>query len=102
MFVAESSESFRVADREQFYFSASRFKQALSIYTDDKNELLEAVRKSSHRPSVTDLISHEILAMPETAMIKSPFPSMTKPDLNDVQKNNQRRASIGSADESAT
>jgi conjugative relaxase-like TrwC/TraI family protein len=60
VFVAESSESFRAADREQFYVSASRFKEALTIYTDDKHQLLEAVRKSSHRPSATDLVKKEI------------------------------------------
>jgi conjugative relaxase-like TrwC/TraI family protein len=60
VFVAESSESFRAADREQFYVSASRFKKALTIYTDDKHHLLEAVRKSSHRPSATDLVKKEI------------------------------------------
>jgi ATP-dependent exoDNAse (exonuclease V) alpha subunit len=40
VFVAESSESFRAADRQQFYVSVSRFKEALTIYTDDKDELL--------------------------------------------------------------
>ena len=60
VFVAESSESFRAADREQFYVSASRFKEALTIYTDDKHQLLEAVRKSSHRPSALDLVAKEI------------------------------------------
>jgi conjugative relaxase-like TrwC/TraI family protein len=60
VFVAESSESFRAADREQFYVSASRFKEALTIYTDDKHQLLEAVRKSSHRPSALDLVKKEI------------------------------------------
>ncbi|MGH7991264.1 MAG: hypothetical protein ACREDS_13870 [Limisphaerales bacterium] len=47
VFVAESSESFRAADREQFYVSASRFKESLTIYTDDKRELLAAVRPTS-------------------------------------------------------
>jgi hypothetical protein len=60
VFVAESSESFRAADREQFYVSASRFKETLTIYTDDKHHLLEAVRKSSHRPSALDLVKNEI------------------------------------------
>jgi len=59
VFVAESSESFRAAGREQFYVSTSRFKENLTIYTDDKHQLLEAVRKSSHRPSATDLVSKE-------------------------------------------
>src|SRR5438046_1936617 len=60
VFVAESSQSFRAADREQFYVSASRFKEALTIYTDDKEELLEAVSKSSERPSATDLVAKQL------------------------------------------
>lgn len=60
VFVAESSESFRAADREQFYVSASRFKESLTIYTDDKRELLAAIRKSSHRPAALDLVKKEI------------------------------------------
>jgi ATP-dependent exoDNAse (exonuclease V) alpha subunit len=60
VFVAESSESFRAADREQFYVSASRFKESLTIYTDDKHELLNAVRKSSQRHAALDLISKEM------------------------------------------
>jgi hypothetical protein len=58
VFVAESSESFRAADRQQFYVSASRFKEALTIYTDDKQQLLDAVSKSSERPSAMDLVRH--------------------------------------------
>lgn len=72
VFVAESSESFRAADREQFYVSASRFKKSLTIYTDDKRELLAAVCKSSHRPAALDLVTKEIAeSAPEAPMIKS-------------------------------
>lgn len=60
VFIAESSESFQAADREQFYVSASRFKEALTVYTDDKHQLLEAVSKSSQRPSATDLAVKEL------------------------------------------
>ncbi len=60
VFAAESSESFRAADREQFYVSASRFKEVLTIYTDDKRQLLEAVSKSSARPSAMDLAAKQI------------------------------------------
>jgi len=60
VFIAESSESFRAADREQFYVSASRFKEALTIYTDDKRQLLAAVSKSSERPSATDLVAKQL------------------------------------------
>ena len=83
VFVAESSESFRAAGREQFYVSASRFKEALTIYTDDKHQLLEAVRKSSHRPSATDLVSKEISEPTEETIAKRPLPPV---DVRNVQK----------------
>jgi len=54
------AESFRAADREQFYVSASRFKEALTIYTDDKRQLLAAVSKSSEPPSATDLVAKQL------------------------------------------
>jgi len=68
VFVAESSESFRAADREQFYVSASRFKESLTVYTDDKHELLAAVRKSSQRPAALDLVKK---VLPEVLKKKS-------------------------------
>ena len=65
VFVAESSESFRAADRQQFYVSASRFKEALTIYTDDKRQLLKAVSKTSERPSATDLVAKQVSGEPK-------------------------------------
>ncbi len=72
VFVAESSESFRAAGREQFYVSASRFNEALTIYTDDKHQLLEAVRKSSNRPSATDLMAKEIFESADETVTRKP------------------------------
>jgi conjugative relaxase-like TrwC/TraI family protein len=86
VFVAESSESFRAADREQFYVSASRFKEALTIYTDDKHQLLEAVKKSSHRPSATDLVSKDICESPDEATTKKPVPPVPQVNVRNVQK----------------
>jgi ATP-dependent exoDNAse (exonuclease V) alpha subunit len=86
VFVAEGSESFRAADREQFYVSASRFKEALTIYTDDKYQLLEAVRKSSHRPSATDLVSKDIPESPDEATTKKPVPQVPQVNVRNVQK----------------
>jgi ATP-dependent exoDNAse (exonuclease V) alpha subunit len=86
VFVAEGSESFRAADREQFYVSASRFKEALTIYTDDKHQLLEAVRKSSHRPSATDLVSKDISESPDEATTKKPLPPVTQVNVRNAQK----------------
>jgi len=54
--------------------TASRFKEALTIYTDDKHLLLEAVRKSSHRPSATDLVKKEISESVSKAEVNNPTP----------------------------
>jgi hypothetical protein len=84
--VAESSESFRAAGREQFYVSASRFKEALTIYTDDKHQLLEAVRKSSHRPSAMDLVNKDIYESPDEAVIKKPLQPVAQENVKNVQQ----------------
>ena len=86
VFVAESSESFRAADREQFYVSASRFKESLTIYTDDKHELLEAVRKSSHRPSALDLVSKEISESADEVSAKKPLRPVAQVNIKNAQK----------------
>lgn len=54
--ISQSSMSFRAASIEQFYVSVSRGRQAVSIYTDDKETLREAVRQSTQRRSATELI----------------------------------------------
>jgi len=84
---AEASRGvLRSDDREQFYVSASRFKEALTIYTDDKHQLLEAVRKSSHRPSATDLVSKDISESPDEATTKKPLPPVTQVNVRNAQK----------------
>jgi ATP-dependent exoDNAse (exonuclease V) alpha subunit len=89
VFVAESSESFRAADREQFYVSASRFKEALTIYTDNKAALLEAVRKSSQRPSATDLVKGQIPEAP-TQTVVDKKPVQQTPDDAAVKEGRKR------------
>jgi hypothetical protein len=84
--VSESSESFRAAGREQFYVSASRFKKALTIYTDDKHQLLEAVRKSSHRPPAMDLVNKEISESPDEAVTKKPLQPVAQENVKNVPK----------------
>ncbi len=55
--ISQSSATFRAASAEQFYVSVSRGKQAVSIYTDDKATLLQAVNQSSQRISATELLA---------------------------------------------
>ena len=53
--ISQSAMSFPAASLEQFYVSASRGKSAISIYTDDKHDLLEMARKSGQRLLATEL-----------------------------------------------
>lgn len=52
---AQSSESFPASSQEQFYVSASRARQELRVYTDDKQSLQTAIQNSSERMSATEL-----------------------------------------------
>ncbi|HEY1719447.1 MAG TPA: MobF family relaxase [Verrucomicrobiae bacterium] len=56
LFIAESEASLPAASREQFYVSASRGVEAIKIYTDNKNALMDAVAVSGARPAATDLV----------------------------------------------
>jgi conjugative relaxase-like TrwC/TraI family protein len=53
--IMQSSMTGRAASKEQFYVSASRGKFAISIHTDDKENLLRSVQRSSHRMMATDV-----------------------------------------------
>ena len=53
--VAQSSASFAASSREQFYVSCSRGKQTIRIYTDNRQELQQAVGNTSTRMSGAEL-----------------------------------------------
>lgn len=53
--IAQSSMSFRASSTEQFYVSVSRGKESVSIYTDDKKELLSAVSRTGQRMTATEI-----------------------------------------------
>ncbi|MCB1694074.1 MAG: AAA family ATPase, partial [Pseudomonadales bacterium] len=54
--IGESSASFAAASREQFYVSVSRGKRQATIYTDDKEALLEAVSLGDDRVTASEFI----------------------------------------------
>lgn len=56
VFVGQSSESFPASSREQFYVSASRGKERVTVYTDDKHALLDAVSRTDERLTATELM----------------------------------------------
>lgn len=55
--IAQSSESFPASGMEQFYVSASRARQSVALYTDDKEALLDAVSREDERLTATDLVN---------------------------------------------
>lgn len=54
--ISESSNSLAAASQEQLYVSVSRGKQEAIIFTDDKEQLREAVTRSAPRLAATELI----------------------------------------------
>jgi ATP-dependent exoDNAse (exonuclease V) alpha subunit len=57
VFVAQGRVSFGASSREQFYVSASRAQEQVTIYTEDKAELLDAVSRSDDRLTATEFIN---------------------------------------------
>lgn len=57
VFIGQAAQSFPASSREQFYVSVSRGTEKVTVYTDDKYELLEAVKHSDERLSATELVN---------------------------------------------
>ena len=55
--VGISSASFPAVSREGFYVAASRGRDSVHIYTDDKHALLDAMNQSDDRLSATEFVS---------------------------------------------
>lgn len=54
--IALGSESLAAANRQQFYVSVSRGREAVKLYTDDKAAMLEGVKADASRLSATELL----------------------------------------------
>ena len=57
VFVAQGRISFPASSREQFLVSASRAREQVTIYTEDKEELLDAVSRSDERLTASEFIN---------------------------------------------
>ena len=55
--ISQSSASFRASSQEQFYVSVSRGREAVSVYTDNKKDLLQAVSQNNERQTANELMS---------------------------------------------
>ena len=54
--ISQGNESMRASSMEQFYVSVSRGRKSVAIYTDDKQDLLQAVSQSNERKSARELV----------------------------------------------
>jgi hypothetical protein len=63
--VALGQECFSAANREQFYVSVSRGKEAVRLYTDDKAAMMDAVQDSAARLSATELMQQQVPPKPK-------------------------------------
>jgi conjugative relaxase-like TrwC/TraI family protein len=54
--IALGSQSLAAANRQQFYVSVSRGREAVRLYTDDKEALKEAVQTDASRMTATELL----------------------------------------------
>ena len=54
--IAQSNRSWGASSREQFYVSASRGRQQVTVYTDDRESLREAVARPDERIAATELV----------------------------------------------
>src|SRR5262249_48885155 len=57
--IALGSESLAAANREQFYVSVSRGREAVKLYTDDKEAVKASVKLSAARLSATEMMQGE-------------------------------------------
>ncbi len=55
--IGQSSRSLAASSREQFYVSASRARTQALVFTDDKHQLLDAVKRGDDRLSATELVA---------------------------------------------
>lgn len=61
VFIGQSSDSLPASSREQFYVSVSRGREQATVYTDDKEALLEAVSRSDDRLTATEFVAERDL-----------------------------------------
>lgn len=79
--IGQSSTSFPASSQEQFYVSISRGTESVTVYTDNKLELLDAVKRSDPRLSATELVSGKVDKQRQREQTKSrdQSPTPTRP-----------------------
>ncbi len=77
VFIGQSSESFAASSREQFYVSASRAREQVTVFTDDKQSLRDAIKRADSRISAVDLFGGVVHA-PERQREAEPYQELKK------------------------
>ena len=57
--IEQNSTTFAASNQNQFYVSVSRARENVTVYTDDKEELLKTIEKSGDRQGATELINDD-------------------------------------------
>ncbi len=70
VFVGQSSLSLPASNRRQFYVSVSRGKEQALVFTDDKHELLRAVKRADEPLSATEFAQKRYKRLPLRARLK--------------------------------
>ena len=74
--VAQSKSSLPATSKEQAYVSYSRARKAISIYTDDQKQLVEAVQKNRVNLFASDIAPAKSRRSPTRTKKKSPTPKI--------------------------
>ncbi len=77
--IAQPASTFPASNQKQFYVSVSRGREGVTIYTDDKEDLLKTIQKSGDRQAATELINDDYfktrtvdIEIPKTKEIEKP------------------------------
>ncbi|GAB1856129.1 hypothetical protein MHTCC0001_09640 [Flavobacteriaceae bacterium MHTCC 0001] len=71
--VSQPASTFLASNEKQFYVSVSRGRESVSIYTDDKEDLLTAIQRYGDRQGATELIKTEFTPIMELEPQKAKY-----------------------------
>lgn len=99
----QGSMSGKSASKEQFYVSASRGKFSISVHTDDKENLLSSIKRSTQRMTATDIAKAQNPEKKQTGIkdrlkkigsiyraVKSKVENYRKKDHNKIMNHNPK------------
>ena len=92
--IGQSSASWGAASREQFYVSASRARESVTVYTDDKAALAEAIERSQERLSATELVTQSPVGLTRTRLQRAARLRLCSTDRHREQEHKPHRQDL--------